>query len=123
MTKQNTGLSRAGDIFATLDLPNAAPAPPDISPQLNKSLESLGRQIEQRETDKLIQLPLWFEPERGTPNSFLRSALFAAIQGQSRQFLKEVTLASSRDITVKYTGEQLNQDDLTVWENLVHLAR
>jgi hypothetical protein len=31
---------------------------------------------------KVIQLPFWPEPVRGAPNSFLRSALFAAIQAR-----------------------------------------
>ena len=32
-----------------------------------------------REAAQLIQLPLWPEPKRGTPNSFIRSALFAVL--------------------------------------------
>ena len=77
----------------------------------------------QREAAQFIQLPLWPEPKRGTPNSFIRSALFAAIQSKDRIFLKEATLASQKGIAVKFTGEQLNQEDLTVWETLAHLAR
>ena len=77
----------------------------------------------QREATEMLQLPLWPEPKRGTPNSFIRSALFAAIQSKDRVFLKEATLASQKGITVKFTGEQLNQEDLSVWETLAHLAR
>lgn len=77
----------------------------------------------QREAMQVIQLPLWPEPKRGTPNSFIRSALFAAIQSKDRVFLKEATLASQKGITVKFTGEQLNQEDLSVWETFAHLAR
>ena len=77
----------------------------------------------QREVAQVIQLPLWPEPKRGTPNSFIRSALFAAIQSKDRVFLKEATLASQKGITVKFTGEQLNQEDLSVWETFAHLAR
>jgi hypothetical protein len=77
----------------------------------------------QREAMQVLQLPLWPEPKRGTPNSFIRSALFAAIQGKDRVFMKETTLASQKGIVVKFTGEQLNQDDLSVWETLAHLAR
>jgi hypothetical protein len=77
----------------------------------------------QREATQVIQLPLWPEPKRGTPNSFIRSALFAAIQSKDRVFLKEATLASQKGITVKFTGEQLNQEDLSVWETFAHLAR
>lgn len=77
----------------------------------------------QREAAQVIQLPLWPEPKRGTANSFIRSALFAAIQSKDRVFLKEATLASQKGITVKFTGEQLNQEDLSVWETFAHLAR
>ena len=72
---------------------------------------------------KVIQLPLWPEPVRGTPNSFLRSALFAAIQGKGRKQMKRELLASMQGIIVRFTGEQLDQSDLDVWEQAVHLAR
>jgi hypothetical protein len=72
---------------------------------------------------KIIQLPLWPEPVRGAPNSFLRSALFAAIQGKTRTRLKKQLLASIEGVAVRYTGEQLDQSDLNVWEQAVHLAR
>ena len=78
---------------------------------------------ERRATAEIIQLPLWPEAKRGAPNSFLRSALFAAIQGKDRKFLKQDVLASQNGVTVKFTGEQLNQDDLTIWLTLVHLVR
>ena len=92
-------------------------------PGINKSLASLRRKIVEREQAAVVQLPLWPEPKRGAPNSFIRSALFAAIQGKDRQFLKEAVLASQDGIVVKYTGEQLNQADLDVWETIVHLGR
>lgn len=77
----------------------------------------------QRESAQVIQLPLWPESRRGSPNSFLRSALFAAIQGKDRVFIKDATLFSQKGLTVKFTGEQLNQEDMTVWLALVDLAR
>lgn len=91
--------------------------------KLAKTLARMQRTVAQREANQVIQLPLWPEPKRGTPNSFIRSALFAAIQSKDRVFLKEATLASQKGIAVKFTGEQLNQEDLTVWETLAHLAR
>jgi hypothetical protein len=123
--KRNTGLLKAGDLLANLDLPSAAPEPepPVIRAPLHNSLDRLGNQIANREANNVIQLPLWYEQERGTPNSFLRSALFAAIESKDRKYLKGVTLASSKDVSIKFTGEQLNQEDLSVWETLVHLAR
>jgi hypothetical protein len=93
----------------------------------DKSIEStLGRmreQIAEREKTAVVQLPLWPEPKRGAPNSFIRSALFAAIQSKDRQYMKEALLASQDGIVIKYTGEQLNQSDLDVWETIVHMAR
>jgi hypothetical protein len=79
--------------------------------------------IQEREADAVIQLPLWPDAKRGTPNSFIRSALFSAIQSKDRVFIDGAILASQEGITVKYTGQQLNQEDLTLWENLVHLAK
>ena len=87
------------------------------------TIERMKESARQREASQIIQLPLWPEPKRGTPNSFIRSALFAAIQSKDRVFLKESTVASQKGIVVKFTGEQLNQEDLSVWETLVHLAR
>ncbi|MBW4473947.1 MAG: replication initiator protein A [Stenomitos rutilans HA7619-LM2] len=91
--------------------------------KLDESLQSFRRAVEVQTSAQVIQLPLWQEAKRGTPNSFIRSALFSAIQGKDRRSLKEATLYSQQGITVKYTGEQLNQEDLTLWETLVHLAR
>jgi hypothetical protein len=72
---------------------------------------------------EVIQLPMWPEPKRGTPNAFLRSALFAAVQGNKRRWMKEEIIGSTKDVVVKYTGQQLTQADLDVWDTLVHLAR
>lgn len=76
-----------------------------------------------RQSAQVVQLPLWPEPTRGTPNSFLRSALFAAIQGKTRKFLDKALLGAQSGYSVKFTGKQLDQSDLDVWEYAVHLAR
>ena len=70
-----------------------------------------------------IQLPLWPEPKRGAPNGVLRSALFAAVQGKGRIALDRELLATQNGITIRYTGWQLDQSDLDVWEQALHLAR
>jgi hypothetical protein len=128
--RKNTGLVTVADISPLNTLPERSDQPhtgtgfdaPARPAQESRSLNNV-REVARHEIPQVIQLPLWYEPERGTPNSFLRSALFAAIQSKDRKFLKEALLASTKDVTVKFTGEQLNQEDLTVWENLVHLAR
>jgi TrfA protein len=70
-----------------------------------------------------VQLPLWPETKRGAPNSLLRSALFAATQGKERRWMKEELVATFKDTTIYFTGQQLTQSDLNVWETVVHLAR
>ena len=71
---------------------------------------------------KVIQLPLWPEPKRGAPNAVLRGALFAAIH-KDRRYMDRELLAVQDGITIRYTGKQLDQSDLDVWEQVLHLAR
>ena len=79
---------------------------------------------EPRRRAKVIQLPLWPESKRGAPNAVLRGALFAAIQGKGRQYILRKELVSTQDgVTIRYTGGQLDQADLDVWEQALHLAR
>lgn len=77
----------------------------------------------QQQTAKLFQLPLWPEPVRGGPNSVLRSALFGAIKRGKRAYQDAVKKASVDGVTVIHTGPQLDQADLDVWEQCLHLAR
>ena len=80
-------------------------------------------QQEPRPPAKVIQLPLWPEPKRGAPNAVLRGALFAAVH-KDRQYMRRKELIAAQDgITIRYTGEQLDQADLDVWEQVLHLAR
>jgi len=72
---------------------------------------------------KVMQLPLWPEPVRGVPNSILRSALFGAIKRGKRAYQDGVKKASVDGVTVVHTGPQLDQADLDVWEQCLHLAR
>ncbi len=78
---------------------------------------------EQRHEVSKVQLPLWPEPVRGVPNSVLRSALFGAIKRGKRAYQDGVKKASIEGVTVVHTGPQLDQADLDVWEQCLHLAR
>ena len=93
-------------------------------------LTALAETAEQQEAQeprgpaKVIQLPLWPESKRGAPNAVLRAALFAAIQGKGRQYMLRKELIATQDgVTIRYTGGQLDQADLDVWEQVLHLAR
>ena len=54
----------------------------------------------------------------------LRAALFAAIQGKGRQYMLRKELIATQDGgRIRYTGGQLDQADLDVWEQALHLVR
>jgi hypothetical protein len=86
-------------------------------------IERSRKKEEERLETGVIYLPTCREDRRGSPNSFLRSALFAAIQGKDRANFKKAELFSQQGITITYTGEQLNQEDMTVWLALVDLMK
>lgn len=68
-------------------------------------------------------LPGWSNDYRGLPNALARSALFTvAREGTRKQFNEEV-IASSQDITLVYTGQELRQDDEDVFLQVLHLAK
>ena len=71
----------------------------------------------------LAQLPIWAEAVRGVPNAILRSALFGAIKRGKRTYQQRVKKASVEGVTVIHTGPQLDQADLDVWVQCLHLAR
>lgn len=73
------------------------------------------------------QLALWPESERGIPNELVRCAVFSA---KNRKERREVYRADAPLVVpvigggeVIYIGEELRQDDETVWMQLVHLAK
>ena len=73
------------------------------------------------------QLVLWPESQRGIPNELVRCAVFSA---KNRKEQREVYRANA-PLTVPvigggeviYTGEELRQDDETVWMQLVHMSK
>ena len=84
---------------------------------------ALGRRVAEKSANAPALLPAWPETKRATPSAFLRSALFSAVQSKDRIWVDGVILASQEGITARFTGKQLNQEDLTLWETLVHLAK
>jgi len=70
-----------------------------------------------------LQIPIWPLAVRGVPNAVLRSALFGAIKRGKRAYQQGVKKASVEGVTVIHTGPQLDQADLDVWQQCLHLAR
>ncbi len=84
-------------------------------------------QARERKKQSLLsdkQLTLWVDAVRGAPNEIVRSALFTAKnRKQVREDLKQAVVAVIGEGQITYTGEELRQDDETVWLQLIHLAR
>jgi hypothetical protein len=87
-----------------------------------RKAEERGEVSHTRSAD-IIQLPLWPADKRGIPNSVLRSALFGVIRKGRRQLLNDEEIASTKGISIQFSGERLNQADLDVWEQCLHLAK
>ncbi|WP_295580112.1 plasmid replication initiator TrfA [uncultured Lamprocystis sp.] len=74
--------------------------------------------------NNVIQLPFWPEQRRGVPNDLVRGALFTVGNVRvKRSFLKNSLIATLSGIEIRYTGEELRQDDQDVFLQIVHLAR
>lgn len=87
---------------------------------------TLARQLaEQRRLEgRVLQeiLPLWDDDNRGVPNPLIRSGLFSVKKSEAREFV-DITVASLSNYRIMYRGEELQQDDLSVWMSLINLAR
>lgn len=88
-----------------------------------RASEALARRQSAQEAIVLQQvLPLWTDDHRGVPNPMIRSGLFGTKASRNRQFLKGETIASLSNFNIIYKGEELLQDDLSVWLALMNMA-
>lgn len=87
------------------------------------TIERLQSVVAQRDAAKIYQLPIWPDPARGVPNELIRSALFAAIQAQTRDYLNNAEIACQDGIAIMFTGQRLDQSHLDVFEGVMHIAR
>ncbi len=70
------------------------------------------------------QLDLWGADVRGLSKCLANSALFSVREKRApRRRYDEEVIASLNNVTMKYTGTQLDQDDHLVFMQLVHIAR
>lgn len=91
------------------------------------------KEVDKRKADELAkrhaegQLALWSEAERGMPNELVRCAVFSA---KNRKEPRQAYVANAPLVLpvigggeLRYIGEELRQDDETVWMQLVHMAK
>jgi hypothetical protein len=67
--------------------------------------------------------PFWDDENRGVPNPLIRGGLFGVGTSAKREFLPNMPISSLSNYEITYTGQDLQQDDLSVWMSLINLAR
>ena len=74
---------------------------------------------------QLLQLtfPNWDDSRRGVPNPFIRGGLFTTRKSTKRLEIKSEKIASLSNIAIMYSGEELRQDDLSVWMAIINMAK
>lgn len=72
------------------------------------------------DTAKLVQ---WPEVYRGVPNAILRSGLFGAIARGKRPYSISKPVAALSNIQIMHSGPLLDQADLDVWMQCMHISR
>lgn len=93
----------------------------------SERVQEMSKAARERSRQSLLadrQLTGWADATRGAPNEILRSSLFTARnRNQARHNLKQAVVGLVGKGEMIYTGEELRQDDETVWFQLIHLAR
>ncbi len=79
---------------------------------------------EQKIEPQQMSLPFpWGEEMRGVPNILIRCAIFAVVRAGQRRSFKQEQIYSLDGYTIIYTGEQLDQGDLDIWQQAIHLCQ
>lgn len=74
-------------------------------------------------TEVIRFFPGWIDEKRAGPDICLRSALFGVVRPGRRRWCKDELLAAVNGYTVRWSGERLDQGDLDIWLQLLHLLR
>src|SRR5262245_47393878 len=96
---------------------------PPLAPHLQKMLKEVEETHRKREAAKVYQLSFWKEVKRGVPNEVVPSALFPAIPLNKAMYVERQPIFSQDGFTITFTGKQLTQADLDVYEGIMHIAR
>lgn len=104
------------------------PTPPEknsLLSQVAQIKERASRRRRPESSSSQVMLPLWDDSARGLPNSLARGALFTAVKSSSdtRSYYQKKKVASLGGISIEYRGEELRQDDSSVFMTLLHFGR
>ena len=68
-------------------------------------------------------LPEIYENKRAIPNAFLRGGLFGLVRKGRRALVKDMPIFTMSQYEIKFSGEQMDQNDLELWDTLIYLAK
>ena len=113
--------------------PSTPEVPTDVPEDLKIHIDRAMKSARTRKREALAdlhakgQLVLWPESERGIPNELVRCAVFSAKNRKERRVVYRADAPLIVPVIgggeVVYIGEELRQDDETVWMQLVHMAK
>lgn len=106
------------------------PKPPQARPRSRRATASekqaLKRAIKRKPRASSVnpdRLPYWPDDARVSPSALLRSALFGIVKRGGRRYIDNEELAVWANVSICYTGKQLDQYDLDVWLQVIHVFR
>ncbi len=97
----------------------------DVKKWLHEKSKEAQKDQDEQTAQKPVQmfLPGLEEAMRAMPNHIARSSLFAPIARGRKKHHRRTILVSRADVTIDYTGTQLDEAQSDVWMHLVFLAR
>lgn len=94
----------------------------------NHLFAKISKRVSPANTNQSVHQPVlslinWPEETRAAPNTILRSALFGSLKKGSRRFVERLKVETVGGVEITYTGQQLDQGDLSVFLAILHMSR